>query len=152
MILLALGREAPSLLALYERAFEAGVYRYQEERVIGAYHREFANFINQEFQLKSRVERRISATRITQLIQQEGSFVIASVSADIRNQTGPLPETKNGHFVLVYGVHVPDSGQEIQIILHNSAGFQSLGTQSHVHVPITRFMSCFSGNGILVYT
>ncbi len=150
MILLALSREAPSLLELYERAFEYGVYQRHEGRVIGAYHRELANFIKQEFQLKSRVERHTSAARVVQLVQ-EGSFVIASVSAEIRNLTGPLPETKSGHFVLVYGINVPDSGQEFQIILHNSTGFQSLGTQSHVHMPITRFMGCFSGNGIFVH-
>ncbi len=149
MILLAISQETPSLLELYERAFEYGVYQHHEGRVIGAYHRALANFIKQEFQLESRVERRMSAGRIVQLVQ-EGSFVIASVSAEIRKLTGPLPETKSGHFVLVYGIHIPNSHQEPQIILHNSAGFQSLGTQSHVHVPITRFMDCFSGNGIFI--
>lgn len=150
MILLALGREAPPRLDMYRCAFKKHhAYREKEGRVIGAYHKELATYIEQEFQLRSRTERGLTLTRLIELIS-EGAFVIASVSAEIRHLIGTPPNTKSGHFVLVYGIRFTGEEHEPEIILHNSAGFLRLKTQSHVHVPATRFLECFSGNGILV--
>ncbi len=151
MILRSLGdRRIPSLEEMYERATSPyRVYRVENQRVVGAYHKELARYIQDEFALSARTERGLTLPKLIQLVR-EGIFIIASVSPEIRGLDGPAPPTKNGHFVLIYGAYHHTHDGDQAIILHNSAGFQSQKTQHHVRVPVTRFLECFSGNAILV--
>lgn len=148
MILLGLNKDAPSLLEMYQKAFDQyGVFRMIEDRVIGAYHRELAQYARIEFGFFTKCIRGQSTTDIAQLVTS-GSFVIASVSPEIRTLAGAKPEHRSGHLVLVYGIH--EDNNDRAFLIHNSAGFLSLGTQSAVLIPEDRFNACFSGNGIII--
>ena len=148
MILLALGRGAISREELYEKSFAAGVFRQEGNEVIGAYHKELASFIERELGLQARPRRGMTTQEVMKEIAR-GAFVIASVSAEIRDTHGLLPKKKGGHFVLIYGFRCsPDHSN--QLIIHNSTGFTSTNSQMHVSVDETRFNDCFSGNAIVV--
>lgn len=148
MVLLGMNKEAPSLFEMYQKAFDQyGVFRMIDGRVVGAYHRELAQYTRMEFGLFTECVRGQSTSDIAQLLTR-GAFVIASVSSKIRKLEGANPERRSGHFVLVYGVHEDNNSRSF--LIHNSAGCPSLGTQSAVHIPEDRFNACFSGNGIMI--
>lgn len=149
MILLGLGRTAvPALDEMYRTAFDRyGVFRMENNKIIGAYHRELAEFMRREFALDAACVRGQSLGDLARLVAG-GSCFIASVSSEIRRLDGPEPERRNGHLVLVYGVHRNTRGRSF--LIHNSTGYSSLKTQSAVLVPEERFRVCFSGNGIIV--
>lgn len=156
MILRALGRSTPGLKQMYERAtHEYGVYRTENGQVVGAYHKELAKYIEEEFSLSARTARGLTLPKLVELIRG-GTFIIASVSPEIRElKPGKEPPTKNGHLVLVYGLcssYEDADGHGVRaLILHNSAGFQNQRTQCHARLRTQRFMDCFSGNAILVH-
>lgn len=148
MVLLGINKEAPSLTEMYQTAFDQyGVFRMIDSRVVGAYHRELAQYARMEFGLFTECVRGQSTSDIAQLLTR-GAFVIASVSSKIRKLEGANPERRSGHLVLVY--RVQENNGRRSFLIHNSAGFLSLGTQSAVLIPEDRFDACFSGNGIMI--
>lgn len=94
MILRSLGdHRIPSLGEMYERATNPyRVYRVENQRVVGAYHKELARYIQDEFALSARTERGLTLPKLIQLVR-EGTFVIASVAPDIRQLNGPADAT-----------------------------------------------------------
>lgn len=149
MILFALGRDAPGLEEMYRMAFDAGVFKTIDGQVVGAYHRQLEDFIYHEFGLVAFADRRRSTSDIAQAISR-GRYVIASVSSAIREIDGVVPEKKSGHLVLVYAVELTEHGRTF--VLHNSAGFSSLGTQTAVRITEERLRDFFSGCFITVST
>jgi hypothetical protein len=135
---------------MYRDAFERGVYRMVDGDVIGAYHKELAEYGRRQFAFtRSRAARGLSADAVADTVYAERpEYVIASVSAQIRDLEGPPPEKKSGHLVLVYGVETTDEGRFF--VLHNSTGFVSTNTQRAVRVSEKRFVECFSGNAIII--
>lgn len=151
MVLLGLGREAPSLEEMYRTAFDRyGVFRMVDGAVIGAYHKELAAYVAGEFGFeRAWTARGLTTDRVAELVRGDDSqYVIASVSASIRELEGSEPEKKGGHLVLVYDAEDTDAGRVF--ILHNSAGFASTNTQRGVRVPEARFRDCFSGRAIII--
>jgi len=150
MVLLGLGREAPSLDEMYRMAFDDGVFRMVDGEVVGAYHKQLAAHVAKRFGLVgSRAMRGLSAEDVAVIVGgDDPRYVIASVSAKIRDLVGSPPESKGGHLVLVYGVETTDAGRFF--VLNNSAGFASTNTQRAVRVPEARFVECFSGNAIVI--
>lgn len=148
MVLLGLGRDAPTREQMYRTAFdEYGAFKTVDGSVLGAYHRELATFVEQEYGLGARAARNLSADDLARLVD-EGRYAIVSVSASIRTPDSGPPERRSGHLVLVYRVEETEAGRVF--VLHNSAGFESLGSQTAVRVPEARFVECFSGNAILI--
>lgn len=147
-IALCLDLEPPSLDELYERALRAWVYDYVKEFVVGAVHEALARFIGEEFPLFAKAARALTKGDVIGHLN-EGCFVIASVSPQIRHLSGEPPVVPKGHLVLVYGTYAEDEG-EGGVILHNSTGLFSTNTQAHVPTPWKRFLECFSGNAIIV--
>lgn len=148
MIVLGLSINVPSLESMYRVAFDQyGVFRLIDGQVVGAYHKELAEYVRAEFGLRATALRRQSTDDLASLINS-GHYFIASVSSQIRDLDGQSPTRQNGHFALVYGVSETPTGRVF--ILHNSAGSQSAGTQSAVSVTEQRFAACFSGNGVAV--
>lgn len=148
MVLLGLGRPAPTMEEMYRTAFdEYGVFKMVGGAVIGAYHRDLASYVQGACDLASYAKRKMSADDVADDVLS-GWYVIASVSPQIRDLLGPPPEKKGGHLVLVYGVEDTEQGRVF--VLHNSTGFASLGTQRSVRVPEARFVECFSGCAVLL--
>lgn len=142
---LSLGLIVPSLEELYDRATKYLVYRDIDNRIIGAYHVNLATFIELEFGLVAEARRDMTAADIAKALMTDGCAVFASVSPQIRRTDAVVaPKNPSGHFVFVYGVGL-DS-----VIHHNSTGFASNNTQSHVATPWQKFMECFSGRAIVV--
>lgn len=148
MILLGLGREVPTREEMYRNAFDGyGVFKTVDGNIVGAYHRELATFVEREYGLAARAMRNMSGNDLARYVD-DGQYAVASVSASIRDPGSGLPERRSGHLVLVYRVEQTDAGRAY--VLHNSAGFASLGSQAAARVPEERFMECFSGNAILI--
>ncbi len=148
MIILGLGREAPSLPEMYQVAFDRyGVFRMVDGHIQGAFHRQLAEYIQGEFNLSAVARRGLSPDDVAAWIAR-GHYVIASVSSEIREMSGKEPKRRNGHLVVVYDVQETEEGRTF--VLHNSAGFFRTGTQEAVVVSEKRFAQCFSGNGIIV--
>ena len=142
---MSLGKIVPSLEELYSHATKYLVYRDIDDRIIGAYHASLATFIELEFSLVAEAKRNMSAADVAAALMDDCA-VFASVSPQIRcTDAAPAPKNPSGHFVFVYGLGL-DS-----VILHNSAGFVSNETQSHVVTPWWKFMECFSGRAIVVH-
>lgn len=152
MVALACRRpdEVPTLDDMYRDAFGRGVYRMVDGDVIGAFHRELADYARRQFSFaRSRAARGLSADAVADTVYAERpEYVIASVSPQIRNLEGPPPEKKGGHLVLVYDVETTEEGRFF--VLHNSSGFASTGTQRAARVSEKRFVECFSGNAIII--
>lgn len=149
MMVLGVRGDAPSMEEMYRKAFdEYGVFRMIGGEVVGSYHRELARYLCDEFGFDARAMRGLGADDVAKILD-EGGCLIASVSAKIRFLDGEAPVKKTGHLVLVYRVVDADGGR--YFVLHNSAGFVSLGTQEAVRISEKRFMECFSGNGIAVF-
>jgi hypothetical protein len=147
-VLLGLGREASSLEEMYRTATEKySAYRDIDGEIIGAYHYEFAQFIEGEFGLRAMAKRRLSTGDVAGEIVA-GNYMIVSVSPAIRFLEGEAPERKNGHLVLVHGVEETPEGRVL--IVTNSSGFQTEGTQLAARISEERFRQCFSGSGIIV--
>jgi hypothetical protein len=148
MILLGLGKEAPPIEEMYRTAFDDyGVFKMVDGAVIGAYHKELARYIERGCGLAAYAKRGMSANDVADMING-GWYIIASVSASIREPDGEVPEKKGGHLVLVHRVEKTNSNQAF--IIHNSTGFVSTDTQRNVPIPEARFAECFSGCAILV--
>lgn len=148
MIALGLSINVPSLESMYRVAFDQyGVFRLIDRQVVGAYHKELAEYVRAELGLRATALRRQSIDDLTNLIKS-GHYFIASVTSQLRDLDGQPPTRQNGHLVLVYGVCNTPAGRVF--VLHNSAGSQSAGTQSAVKVAEQRFAVCFSGNGVAV--
>lgn len=148
MILLGLGRGAPTRDQMYRTAYDRyGAFKTIDGRVVGAYHRELAEYVCQEFGLVAITHRRASTDDLARSIE-DGRYVIASVSASIRDLDEKEPGRKNGHLVLIYSIEQMDSGR--MFVLHNSAGFASANTQAGVRVTEDRLKQCFSGCYIAV--
>lgn len=147
-LLLGLDREAPSLEEMYRVATEKyAAYRDIDGEVIGAYHREFAQFITDEFGLKATAKRNQLTGDIAGEVA-DGRYVIVSVAPSIRFPAGDEPEQRRGHLVLVHGVEETPGGRIF--IITNSSGFQTQGTQFAGRISEERFKQCFSGSGIIV--
>ncbi len=143
---LSLGLIVPSLEELYDRAMKYFVYRDIDNRIIGAYHANLATFIELEFGLFAEARRDMTAADVAKVMMTDECAVFASVSPQIRSSDiAEAPKIPSGHFVFLYGLYL-DS-----VILHNSAGFASNETQSHVVTPWWKFMECFSGRAIVVH-
>lgn len=142
MILLGLGRDAPTREEMYRTAFDQGVFKMVDGNVIGAYHSELADYIAQEFGYHASTHRRRTTEDLARSIA-DGAYAIVSVSAAVRDLDGGKPERKNGHLVLAYAVEQTEQGRVF--VLHNSAGFASTHTQVGVRVTETRLNECFSG-------
>lgn len=143
---LSLGLIVPSLEELYDRAMKYLVYRDIDNRIIGAYHASLATFIELEFGLFAEARRDMTAAGVAKAMMTNECAVFASVSPQIRStDIAEAPKIPSGHFVFLYGLCL-DS-----VILHNSAGFASNETQSHVVTPWWKFMECFSGRAIVVH-
>ncbi len=148
MVLLGLGRAAPTMEEMYRTAFDAyDVFKTVDGNVMGAYHRELATYVRDACDLASYAKRNMSADDVAYDVDS-GWYVIASVSPQIRDLFGDAPEKKGGHFVLVYGVENTEQGRVF--VLHNSTGFASAHAQRAVRMPETRFVECFSGNAVLL--
>ena len=148
MIALGLKLDPPSLEDMYETAFQKhAVFKWVDGQVVGAYHEALATYIREAFGIEAKAVRRRSAKDILRLVE-DGAWFIASVSADIRNQTNDAPEKKIGHLVLLFDTYGDDDTDGF--VLHNSAGFSCNGSQAHARVSTTRFADCFSGCGILI--
>lgn len=148
MILLGLGRDAPTLEEMYRTATDKyGAYKRVDGSVIGAYHRDFAAFVAGEYGLETRAARNLSAGDVVRFVD-DGWYAIASVAPSIREPESGPPGQRSGHLVLVYRVDASDAG--LAFVLHNSAGFARTNTQREVPVPEARFVECFSGSAILV--
>ncbi len=149
MMVLGVRGDAPSMDEMYRKAFdEYGVFRMIDGEVVGSYHRELARYLCDEFEFDAMPKRGLRPDDLVKIVREGGCF-IASVSAKIRFLEEETPMKKVGHLVLIYDVVETSEGR--WFVLHNSAGFASLGTQEAVHVPEQRFMDCFSGNGIVVF-
>jgi len=147
MVLLGLGMDPPPLGEMYRTAFDAyGVFKNVDGSVVGAYHREFAEYVRSEFDLPAEARRGLSANDVAAAVAD--SYVIASVSPNIREIDGLSPVTKSGHLVLVYRVEETERGRVF--VLNNSAGFNSTNSQVGVRVPEARFLECFSGSAVLI--
>lgn len=148
MVALGLELDPPSLDDMYKTAFEMyAVFKIIDGRVIGAYHEALAAYIRGEFKLDAKAVRHRSALDVHRLVKN-GAWFIASVSAEIRHPGPNAPEKKTGHLVLVFDAFREDDLDGFRI--HNSTGFSSTDTQSHVRVSAARFADCFSGCGILI--
>lgn len=142
---MSLWKIVPSLDELCSHAMKYLVYRDIDNRIIGAYHANLATFIELEFGLIAEVRRDMKAADVAQALMTDECAVFASVSPQIRcTDAASTPKNPSGHFVFVYGLAL-DS-----VILHNSTGFASNGTQSQVVTPWWKFMECFSGRAIVV--
>jgi hypothetical protein len=142
MILKATKKDAPPVMEMYKKAFQHGAYKFINNKVVGAYHQELANFIETEFKLKSYTAKDLSAADVGRIIS-DGNFFIASVTPDIRCQPN-IPDRKNGHLILVFG------SEKDKLIFHNSTGFSSNNSQVSVEMGFDLFEKYFSGRGIIV--
>jgi len=148
MIALSCSLNPPRLQQMHETAFhDYQVFRLQDDRLVGAYHKELADYIRGEFSLDAEASRNLSVSDVASLVI-ENNFVIASVTPEIRELESTNPKSKNGHFVLIFGVCNME-GKTV-FIIHNSAGFTQTNTQVNVHVTEDRFQACFSGNAIII--
>lgn len=146
MIALGLERNPPPLEEMYRTAFDQyGVFRMVDDKVVGAYHRELAGYVHDVFGLNTEAVRRQSVEDVAQAIL-DGWYVIASVSAEIRDASVLEPLRRNGHLVLVFDVGERDGAAGF--LLHNSSGFSSTETQEDVFVSLDRFRQFFSGNSV----
>lgn len=94
MIVLGLGINAPSLFEMYKTAFDRyGVYQDVNGTIVGAYHRALAEYIRSEFKLSAECVRGMTTNDLARIIS-EGSILIASVSAKIRERKDVPPEKK----------------------------------------------------------
>ena len=143
MIAKALVIPMPDLLEMYQTAFDKyGVYKMEKGKVLGAYHKELAKYIETELGLKAITKRNLTVNDVKGIVGGD-NFFIASVSSRI-SDFNVEPKRKKGHLVLVYGFN------EQGFFIHNSAGFSRTKTQTNVLVPYDFFEKCFSGSGICV--
>jgi hypothetical protein len=154
-LLLAEDLPAPSLEELFDAACRHGVYRADPEMGWrGAYHKELAEFVSgmtgtRAFAHRAMTTRHNHQGRLSlgQWIGF-GHYILLSVHPDIRLTESPEPESKRGHFVLVYGFKA-ERGVE-QFLLHNSTGFASNRSQAGVWVPSRRIDQMSCGDGVVV--
>jgi len=146
MILNGLNISHSSVEEMYQEAFDFGVYELVGDKVIGAYHKKFAQYIQEKFNLESSTVRNVNFRKIKKIILN-GNFFIASVTPDIRYFPKKSAE-RSGHLILVFGISEEDAVQKI--IFHNSTGFSSTNSQCSVEMPFKLFKNYFSGNGIIV--
>lgn len=144
-IALALDCNPPPLEEMYGVAFERwGVfYRDEHGRVIGARHRELAEYIDREFGLIACPSRHQNVADIARFVRH-GWYAIASVSPEIRDDCKDPPASTRGHLVTVF------RATRRHVVIHNSAGLTP-DRQQNVHIPRERFAQVFSGNVIYVY-
>lgn len=139
-----------SLPQLYEQAFEQGVYKEVDGRIIGAYHQELARFIGgNDWGLYAQSIRFINSQYLLREFLDNGFVLIASVTPEIR-YAPTLPSNHGGHLVLVYGYEIKPDG--VYFIFHNSTGFASTDTQIAVSLRADVFFNYFSRKGILIYS
>jgi hypothetical protein len=74
-------------------------------------------------------------------------LVIASVTSEL-GEEGPITR-KSGHLVVVYGFEAREEMNIAAVILHNPSG-RSAAMQQSVRIPVARFLSGFSGRGIVI--
>lgn len=146
MVLNGLDINHSSVGDIYKEAFEFGVYELVEDKVVGAYHKKFAQYIKERFNLESFAVRNMNFRKLKKIILDD-SFFIASVTPDIRYFPEKSAE-RSGHLVLVFGISEEDAVQKI--IFHNSTGFSSTNSQCSIEMPFKLFKNYFSGNGIVV--
>lgn len=147
-VVLAQTGNAPPLEEMYRTAFdEYAVFRWIGGCVIGAYHKELADYAQRALGLQARRVSELATTDLAAMVS-EGKFLIASVAPEIRYKAGDEPSVRGGHLVLVFGVEEVDGERHFR--LHNSAGFESLGTAADALISEARFRACFSGRGIVI--
>lgn len=144
--------DVPTLEEMYRQALDDhAVFRWIEGRVVGAYHHELARYAEVAFGLRARRVSELTTADLAAMIAGDSSKrLIASVAPEIRFKVGDEPSVRSGHLVLVFGV--ADLDGERHLRLHNSAGFESLGTAADALISEARFRACFSGRGIVVET
>ena len=143
MIAKALTIQTSDLLEMYQTAFtKYDVYKMENGKVLGAYHKELADYIETELSLKAIAKRNLTVDDVKSIVGED-NFFIASVSGEI-SDLNVEPKRKKGHMVLVYGFN------EQGFFIHNSAGFSRMKTQKNVLVPFEFFEKCFSRSGICV--
>jgi len=146
MILKNVGINHPPITKIYHEAYDFGVYKLIDGKVIGAYHAELARYIEEKYNLKSCAIRNVDVKKLKKIIL-DNNFFIASVSPEIRHAP-QKSSVKNGHLVLVFGVL--EVNNITKFIFHNSTGFLSNNTQCSVELHADLFQEYFSGCGIIV--
>ncbi len=147
-ILLTFGESVPHLADLFKLACMSGVYRPLPVGWQGAHHNELALFVKRLTGHAAHTERGMLPERILYWLN-EMNFCILSVHPDIRCIEAPIPDTKRGHLVLVYGYQYDEAGM-LHFLINNSAGFAGNNSQVGVSVPASRLVAFSCGDGILV--
>ena len=87
---------------MYYEAYDAGVYKLIDGKVVGAYHAGLARYIEERYNLKSHAVRNVGIIELKKIILGN-NFFIASVTPEIR-YAPQKSLRKSGHLVLVFGV------------------------------------------------
>jgi hypothetical protein len=138
MVLDARGTVCPPLVPLAEECARHGGYVVHPDRVDGLIYAPFAEWVAERFGLTVTVRTDLDAEAVAGLAAA-GQPVIASVHPSIRQPSGPAPDRRGGHLVLVFGVAGDGS-----LVLHNPSG------QPDTHVARADFAKFFAGRGMVV--
>lgn len=131
------------LIELGKKCAEYGGYTLPVEKSQGLVHIPYTKFLSKEFGLEASTVFPLLPREIMHKLSK-GSYVIASVSPDIRN-VHSHPKHKGGHLILLLGYDL----EKQEFYFHNPSG-DSKDTQQYAAVSFSDFKKFFSGRGIVV--
>lgn len=135
-------RDAPDKYALIEAALRWRAFvRHDDGSLGGLYYQPFCEWVGSSFGLDAHVHRHLEVDGLVDLVTHGHSFVMASVSSEIR-WPDRAPTRKGGHLVLVYGY---ESGE---LVFHNPSGVT--GTAAAARLGRREFEEFYAGRGISV--
>lgn len=131
------------LINLCKNCEKYGGYIRRNDQIDGLYYHPFIEFINDKYGLRGRV---LSPMRTEDIISEVavGSFVIASVSHEIRNPVS-MPSKRGGHLVLVVGY---DKDNKV-FFIHNPSGNTRIN-QEYAELNFQDFEKFFAHRGIVI--
>lgn len=129
-------------LAKLATRYEA--YKITKLEIRGMFYDGFVKFIQEQFQMKAKIEKNISLNEIIKYIQNNSLF-IASVSKYIREDNYGSVEP-GGHLVLVIGYDL----NRKKLFINNPSGYYPNKQHKHA-VSFTHFNKFFAKRGIAVF-
>jgi hypothetical protein len=128
---------------LAKELLAAGAYRHREDGGLdGLIYAPFVGYLATAWSIDAEVAAPLSVNDLIQAVGA-GTWVIASVSPQIRQRDAATPRQRGGHLVLVHGAG--DDG----VVFHNPSG-DTPATQRSAGVTRDRFSSFFAGRGIII--